>query len=68
MNYFGNQKIDAIKTEDVNDFWRWRLEYAKSAEAEKIRRHGIKVVKNRISSERTEIERIDWENSMGCHV
>lgn len=46
MNYFGNTKIDGIRTEDINDFWRWRLEFAKSAEAEKLRRRGIKVVKD----------------------
>jgi integrase len=46
MKYFENTKIDAIKTEDINDFWRWRLEYAKSAEAEKLRRRGIKVVRD----------------------
>ena len=46
MKYFENTKIDAIKTEHINEFWRWRLEYAKSAEAEKLRRRGVKVVRD----------------------
>ena len=29
-----------------DEFWRWRLEYAKSAEAEKLRRRGVKVVRD----------------------
>ena len=45
--------INAITTKDINEFWHWRLKFAKSAEAENFESGALKSLRTRAAGYRT---------------